>query len=249
MLRTPSFYFLFVWMSVTPCLAQADTPPSNSAPTEAAAVFGRLRDYLKTNPLDFKTSFVAQGLTPLKGEFQFLVQRPKSFRIDSKIGRDSYLVVSDGQVMTIYVPKNNKYAQVPAPALPTEGLNIVSGLMATESQVLRFIGVVDAVAEGQKEVHIGAAGSETIGGKECEHFTIVEATEAVTNTWKVWLQKGQIPLPCKFEAQSSDFMGSQTNEFSWKQPSPPFPSDTFVFTPPKGSKKVSVGDLGLEPFP
>ena len=126
---------------------------------------------------------------------------------------------------------------------------MVTGLMGMESQVLRFMGVVDEVAAGRKDLQVNATGSETIGGRQCDRFTVVESLVDVTNTWKVWLENSQIPLPCKFETSSSDFPGTQTNEFSWKQPSPPFPSDTFVFTPPQGSQKVSVGDLGLEPLP
>ena len=39
----------------------------------------------------------------------------------------------------------------------------------------------------------------------------------------------------------------QTNEFTWKL-NPVFPPDAFEFTPPKGSEKVDVGSLGLEPY-
>lgn len=247
MLRKTPFYLLFAWLSVTSGFAQGDTPPAAKA--EPAAVFDRLRAYLDTSPLDFETSFVAQGLTPLRGSLHFLIQRPKSFRIESEMGGDSYVIVSDGQVMTIDVPKNRKFAQLPAPASAAAGLNIVTGLMAVESQVLTFTGIVDDIAAGRRGLQVSATGSEKIGGRECEGFTVVEATEAVTNTWKVWLQKGQIPLPCKLETQNSDVPGSQTNEFRWKQPAPPFPADAFVFSPPPGSKKVSVGDLGLTPFP
>lgn len=249
MLRKMSFHFLFAWMSAASCLAQAETPPSTSAQAEPAVVFGRLHQYLDTSPLDFRTSFVAQSDTPLRGSLQFLIQRPNLFRIESVVERDSYVIVSDGQVMTIYVPKEKKFAQLAAPTRPSEGLKMVTGLMGMESQVLRFMDVVDDVAAGGKDLQVSATGSETISGTQCDRFTVVEATDAFTNTWKVWLQKSQIPLPCKFETGSSDILGSQTNEFNWKQPSPPFPSGTFVFTPPQGSEKVSVGDLGLEPVP
>lgn len=245
MLRATLFYLLVVWMSVTSCLAQTQTPSSTPSETDPAVIFGRLRDYLDNNPLDFKTSFVVGGDAPFRGSMQFFIQRPNLFRVESTIAHRSYVIVSDGQVMTIYVPKDKKFAQLPAPARPASALRIGAGLMGLESKVLEFIDVVDDIAAGRKDLRVSAAGSETIAGKQCDGFTVVDATVAVTNTWKVWLQKSQIPLPCKLETRSSDFLSTQTNEFSWKQPAPAFARDTFVFTPPPGGENVSVGDLGL----
>src|SRR5262245_38585584 len=115
MLRKTPFYFLLSWLSVTSCLAQSDPPPATVAQAKPAAVFGYLREYLDTSPLDFRISFVVDGLTRRRGWIQFFVQRPNSFRIESVMGGVSYVTVSDGQVMTIYVPKNKKFAQFPAP--------------------------------------------------------------------------------------------------------------------------------------
>ena len=248
MIRATPVHILLAWLSVTPGLAWADTPPALPAQAEPAATFGHLRDYLNTSPLDFKTSYVVQGTLATKGSLQFFIQRPNAFRIESTVGRRSYVTISDGKVMTIYTPKDKKFAQLPAPDRPSDGLRMVSGLMGLESAVLRFLDIVDGVAAGRDDLQVKAAGLETIAGGQCEGFTVVETTDAVVNTWKIWLQKNQIPLPCKFEIRSSeDALSSQSNEFICTQPSPKFPADKFVFTPPEGGKKVDVGDLNLDP--
>ena len=255
MSRALLFCSVFTAILATTCIAQVETPAPSSQQTassgEPAAVFSRLRDYLVSKPLDFQTTFTAHSDTvgTLRGTLHFLVQRPNLFRIESSSGHGSYVVISDGKVMTIYKPKDQKYAQLPAPSTPREGLGLVTGLMAMESQTLVLLGVIEDVAEGGKGLQVTVGDTEAIGGRQCEGFTIVETTEVVTTKWKVWLEKSDVPLVCKFVTGSTETLADamQTNQFSWKQ-NPVFPPDAFVFTPPKGSEKVDVGGLGLEPY-
>ena len=109
--------------------------------------------------------------------------------------------------------------------------------------------MIEDVAAGSKGLQVTAAGAENIGVRPCDGFTIVEATEEATTKWKVWLERSDVPLVCKFVTGSTDSLADamQTNEFTWKL-NPVFPPDAFVFTPPKGSEKVDVGSLGLEPY-
>ncbi len=253
MFRTILLSPLFACIFATACLAQ-EQPPSPSpkaTPSEPAATFGRLRDYLVSKPLDFQTTFVAHSdtLGTLQGSLHFLVQRPNLFRIESSSGHGSYVVISDGKVMTIYKPKEGKYAQLPAPSSARQGLGLVTGLMAMESQTLVLLGVIEDIATGGKGFQVTSGNTETIGGRPCDSFSIVEATEEFTTKWKVWLEKSDVPLVCKFVTGSTESLADamQTNEFSWKQ-DPAVPADVFVFTPPKGSEKVDVGGLGLEPY-
>jgi len=246
---------VFTGMIATTCLAQVEPSAPSSQVTaasgEPAAVFGRLRDYLVSKPLDFQTTFTAHSdtLGTLRGALHFLVQRPNLFRIESSSGHASYVVISDGKVMTIYKPKDQKYAQVPAPSTPREGLGLVTGLMAMESQTLVLLGVIEDIADGGKGLQVTAGGTEAISGRQCDGFTIVETMEVVTTKWKVWLEKSDVPLVCKFVTGSTESLAHamQTNEFSWKQ-SPVFPPDAIAFTPPNGSEKADVGGLGLEPY-
>jgi len=241
---------LFVYASPSTCPAEEPTQAAAPSQSEPSAVFGRLRDYLITSPLDFDTSFVARNETlgTTRGTAHNLIKHPNLFRIESTVGKHSYVVVSDGRAMTIYLPHERKYAELAAPGSAREGLGLVTGLMAAQSSVLSFIGVIDDVASGHEGYKITAAPAETIGGRQCDGFKIVDATLDITYRWNVWLEKKDVALPCKVESGSDDQVdfGTRTNEFSWKQ-SPVFPQDAFKFAPPAEAKKVDVGDLDLGP--
>jgi len=230
---------LIACLYATTCLAQDQQPqPPHKAPDgpkEIGATFKELRKYFRANPLDFRTSFTANSgfRRTIQGSTHFLIQEPNLFRIETTSGDDTYVAISDGRVMRIYNPREQKFAEWPAPDTFRGGLNLISGLMTRESQVLRFITLLEAAASGG--LLIGAVGSEKVAGRRCDRFNIQESEKKV---WKVWLEQSEVPLPCKIVTEI------QTSEFNWK-PNPVFPSDTFVFTPPKGSTKVDVNDLGL----
>jgi hypothetical protein len=253
MLYKRFLYPLVAWMLASTCVAQAQTEPPKLAPSDSVgsdssgpgAIFKRLHDYVKNSQLDFETSFDArsQGDELYRGTAHFQIRQPNLLRIETASGDHSYLTISDGKVLTIYNPHERKFAQMPAPDSPAAAFGLLTGEMGVESQVLDFLRVVDDVVAGSGDVKLAAAGSGTIGGRQCDKFTVVERMG--DNRWEAWLEKSEVPLLCKLVYQNVDGP-AQTNEFSWK-PNPVFSQDTFVFSPPEGSTKVDVGSLGLSP--
>jgi hypothetical protein len=250
---------LFAWVLATTGLAQTETQPSTLAPSdkalvapsEPAAVFERLHDYLHSSPLEFQTSFQARSDTLAEdlqhGSAHYLIRSPNLFRIEGSIGHYSYELISDGNVLTIYDRGGRKFAQLPAPSSAAAAVSLFAGLNALDPQVLKFLSAVDLVVAGKEGVQVAAVGSGTVGGQQCDRFDVVQQVEdSWEDKWEVWLQKKQVPLMCKLVSSSSDDTANtvQTNEFTWK-PSPVFSPETFVFSPPEGSKKVDVGELGL----
>ena len=247
---------LCAWIFAATSVAQAESPtaspPGTSAPASTEATFARLRDYIVAHPLDFKTSFVAHSdtLGTMRGSLHFLVQRPNLFRIELSYGEGSYVVSFRRQGDDNLQARRKKSTRnCPPLAHPVKGLAWSLVVMSMELQTLVLLGVVEDIAAGNKEYQVTPGSTETIGGLSCDSFSIVEATDVVTTKWKVWLQKADVPLVCKFVTGSTESLAdaTQTNEFSWKLDRV-FPSDTFVFTPPKGSQMVDVGSLGLEPY-
>jgi hypothetical protein len=250
MLYRMLLYPFVAWTLATVCVAQAQTEPPKWQPSDLVAntssdpggVLQRLHDYLKSSPLDFETSFDArmQGDELFRGSVHFLIGRPNLLRIETNSGRNSYVVISDGKVMTIYDPRQRKFAQMSAPDSPAAAFSLLTGEMGVESQVLNFLGVLDDVVAGADAVHVTAAGESTIGGRQCDRFTIVEPGGG---KWEAWLEKSEVPLLCKLVNYGDTV---QTNEFKWKS-NPIFSPETFVFSPPQGFIKVDVGSLGLSP--
>ena len=83
-----------------------------------------------------------------RGSSHFLIRQPNLVRIETDSGDRSYLTISDGKVMTIYNPRQRKFAQMTAPDSPAAVYGMLTGEMGAESQVLRFLGVVDDVVAG-----------------------------------------------------------------------------------------------------
>ena len=252
MLYRMLLYPLMALMFASTCLAQAQTEPPKFAPSDLApsgssdpgAIFKRLRDYVKSSPLDFETSFDARMLGDelYRGSSHFLIRQPNLVRIETDSGNRSYLTISDGKVMTIYNPRQRKFAQMTAPDSPAAVYGMLTGEMGVELQVLRFLGVVDDVVAGADGAKPVAAGSSTIGGRQCDRFTIAGQ---MGESWEAWLEKNDVPLLCKLINHADTTV--QTNEFKWKS-NPVFSPETFVFSPPQGSTKVDVGSVGLSPL-
>lgn len=254
MLNRLLLYPVAAWMLASTCFAQAppesskNTPPNPDAgagaTNEVRATFERLNNYIKSNPLDFETSFEARagGDELYRGSIHFLLSQPNLLRAEASYGEASYLVVSDGTVMTIYSPAQKKYSQSAAPASLAQAFGYFSGEIGIDSQVLNFLGVVDVATGGSDDFKLAATGgSETIGGHQCDKFTVTG--KMGDNWWEAWLEKGETPLLCKVVYYNVDGP-TQTNEFRWK-PTPVLSKDTFVFSPPAGSTKTDIGDLNL----
>jgi outer membrane lipoprotein-sorting protein len=238
-------YLLVACLLGTPCLAQTTATGS-----EPQAIFKRLQDFVASNSLDFQTTFNARdvALGTVRGSAHFLIQRPNLFRIEASRGHTTYILVSDGQTMTIYNPQEQKFTQLRAPATPADGLSLLTGLASVQTQILRLVGLIRDVADGTKGTQVTAAGSSTIGDRLCDRFSIVESRyTSAEERWDVWLEHKDVPLPCKFVVSDGVTYDVQTNEFNWKL-NPVLSPEMFKFNPPTGSKKVeSFGALNLQP--
>jgi hypothetical protein len=242
--------FLAILSGLLACssnIAQSQAESANleepSRTPDAKLVFMRLRDYLKKGPLDFETSFDArsQGTELYRGLVHFIVSQPNLLRIEASSGDRSFILISDGKLLTIYNPGLHKYAQVDAPSSPAAAFSILTGELGVESQILDFFVAADDVVSETSEIKVDATGPSNIGGRQCDGFTL--SGKMGDNQWEAWLEKKNVPLMCKLIYHSVDGP-VQTNEFTWN-PTPLLTPDTFVFSAPAGSKKVDMGTLGL----
>jgi hypothetical protein len=251
MLHRSLFFPIAAWALATSCLAEepvralkmADNTAASAASNPALATFQRLDAYIQNNPLDFNTTFNAtsDGNELYRGTGHFLIRRPNQLRAEMTLGHNTYVVISDGTVMTIANPQQKQYSQTAAPPSISAAFGFFTGEIGIDSQVLNFMGVVDSVVSGSDAVKVSAAGSEDIGGRQCDKFTV--SGESGDDTWIAWLEKKDTPLLCRLIYRSVDGP-AQTNDFRWNA-SPTFTADTFVFTPTPGSAKVDIGTLDL----
>lgn len=214
---------------------------------EPVAAFKKLSAYISANPLDFETSFSSRSAILdtgfLKGKARIVAVQPNLLHLDTTSSRGSFLVISDGTTLTVLDRSSNRYAQTPASGSLGGTVNLFTGLMAVEPETVLFLDAVQAIASGQAGAKASASGSEVVGGRTCNRYTVAGSDGL---KWEAWLEAKEIPLPCKLVSRDSDDPAAtvQTNEFTWA-PSSAQPAETFKFTPPQASKQVDFGDLGF----
>lgn len=249
-IRFLTFLWPFSMFLIATSIAQSAEPQSAGQQAKAddtRAVFKRLDDYLRSSDVQFRTSYDSRNtsLGPSQGAARFFVARPNLLRVELSGAGFSYLIVSDGNVFTIYDEKKRRYAQLPAPEKPIQAVNLFTGLAVFEAQVLRFLGTVGDVANGNPSVRINVGGSERVQNTQCNRYSIGNTSDRYSEKWEVWLENNNIPLPCKTVVTSEDKGSVQTNLYDWtngrSQP------DTYTFKPPAGSTKVNIGDLDMRP--
>jgi hypothetical protein len=229
------------------CVAQNATPqPAQKA--NAQEIFQRLDDYLKNNAIQFSTTYSAQNvaLGSSRGIAHFFVERPNLLHIEFSGSGFSYLMTSDGKILTIYDEKTRKYAQRSAPAKPIEAVNLFTGLAAFQARVLQFLGLIGDVASGDTDLTVTKAGIERVGDLNCTRYEIRYTNGVDSDKWTAWLREDGVPLPCKSFIKSSDEGSQQTNLYNWSDKLSR--TEAYSFTPPSGSREVDLSNLELRPM-
>ena len=98
----------------------------------------------------------------IAGRFISKFAIPNLLRIETSSGRNAYIVISDGKVMTIYNPKQRKFAQTTAPRFTRCCVWFAFRRNRCRAQVLDFLRVVDDVVAGSDDIKVAAAGSAAI---------------------------------------------------------------------------------------
>lgn len=251
---TCSLSFLFSLFLGAPWTAVSfaeDGVPQGAEQTttdDARQTFARLEDYLKSNSIQFTTSYDAQNLSlgASRGSARFFIERPNLLRVELSGSGFSYLMTSDGKTFTIYDELKKKYTQQPATKTPVEAMNLFTGLAALQARVLQFFAIITDIASGDSDLKVKKAGIERIGGLNCVRYDIQYTSGEDTDKWVAWLRADGVPLPCKSFIKSPDEGSQQTNLYNWEDKLSR--SEKFNFTPPSGSKEVGISDLDLRPF-
>jgi hypothetical protein len=196
--------------------------------------------YVTSAPeIEFETSFnVASELPGMdkRGTAHFVIRRPDRFRVEVSSGKGDYVFVSDGATFTLYRPKERIFARIPARDSILGTMYVAAGLLNIQTRLLDFLWTVDY----GENVKVTAGALEAVGGRQCRRFDV----DRFEDDFEVWLEPEGTPLPCRLISRRTDGNARtvQTNEFNWK-PARAIAPETFVFSPPAGSREVGVSDL------
>jgi hypothetical protein len=158
----------------------------------------------------------------------YRVQRPNRLFVEIRSDKQFRQYFYDGKSFTVYVPRTNSYAHVPAAA--TIG-QLVGDLNKTYDIQLPLSDLFNWAIEGAPTEGIKSAkrvGHAKVGNIETDAYLYSDDTI----DFELWISSGAKPLPIKLVLTARDDPGrtSYSAEFTWNT-SPSFPADTFVFKP------------------
>ncbi len=163
-----------------------------------------------------------------------LVQRPDRLRVDvdGELKVRSY--VYDGDVLTVFAPRAEVYAQFDAPDTIA---GTVDELLArgVEMPLLDVLvqGFRGTLADGARAGIL--VGETKLDGVVVQHLAFRQATI----DWQLWVAKGERPLPRKLLVTTRYEYGEPQYEatFDWDL-APTIAADAFRFVPPAGTHRI-----------
>src|SRR5499426_410539 len=169
------------------------------------------------------------------------VSRPNKLRAHRQGDIANQEFFYDGKTLTLFNPKENLYATTAAPPTLDEAFDFAReklDVIAPATDLL-YKNAADKMLKASSSGFV--VGPSVVAGMKSTHL----AFRAADVDWQVWIQDGDKPLPLKFILTSKQVKGEP--EFtvvirSWDL-APKVTDKEFVFTPPKGAKKIEFLSL------
>jgi len=170
-----------------------------------------------------------------------VVSRPNKLHAHRRSDIANQEFFYDGKNLTLYNPKENLYATTTAPPTLDEAFDFAReklDVIAPGTDLL-YKNAADKMLKASSSGFV--VGPSVVAGMKATHL----AFRAADVDWQVWIQDGDKPLPLKFILTSKQVKGEP--EFtvvirSWDL-APKITDKEFVFTPPKGAKKIEFLSL------
>lgn len=211
---------------------------------QAVAALKRMSAYLTTlNTFEIRSEGSLDVVTDegqrvqLDGVTNYKVRRP-GFVIDFESDLKSRRFIYDGKNFTVYAPKMDFYATVPAPATNREVLELVYNQYGIKLPLEDLFRWNDPNSVRSDKLISGyQLGTATLDGVKTDHFVFREKEI----DWEVWIQQGDQPLPRKMviidrtQSEYPTFIA----RLQWKV-NPTFTDADFAFTPDKDAKRIEL---------
>jgi hypothetical protein len=230
--------------------AASKSAASKSTQVEPAAVNAlvRMSAYLRTIPafqVNLRTERddvdVYGQLITLSGEATYKVRRPDRLTVDLALPTMTRQYFYDGKTMTIYDPKTNYYARVPAPPTIKATLDMaVQKYGATVPLDDLFTWVEgDSRAKALTSAHF--IGKTRVNGQAANHY----AFRRPGIDWQIWIADGDKPAPLRVALVDTRDPARPkfAADLAWNT-APQFAQNAFSFAPPPNSRAIAIHPLG-----
>src|SRR5215831_13171424 len=236
-------------------LLGASPPPGRAQPAgidpQAEKLLRRMSDYLAgRQQFSLKAESTLEVVLTSGQKIQFdspatlVVSRPNKLWAHRRGDIANQEFFYDGKTLTLYNPKENVYATTAAPPTLDELFDFAReklDIIAPGTDLL----YTNAAEKMLKASSSGSVvGPSVVAGVKSTHL----AFRAAEVDWQVWIEDGDKPLPRKFILTSKQVKGEPAFTVvmgSWDL-TPKLTNQEFVFTLPKGAKKIEFLMLTAE---
>lgn len=167
----------------------------------------------------------------------YKIRRPNGFVIDYQGAMKPRQFFYDGKTFTVYSPKLDFYAQVPAPATNSEVLDAIYkryGIALPLEDLFRWGDNEERIAKLKSAYEVGPA---ILDGVETKHYAFREETI----DWELWTQKGAQPIPLKLVIvdRTDPARPAYIARLTWTL-NPAFTDADFTYVPDKDAKRIQL---------
>ena len=210
---------------------------------QAEKLLRRMSDYLAgRQQFGLKAESTIEAVLTSGQKIQFdspgtlVLSRPNKLHAHRKGDIANQEFFYDGKTLTLYNPKENLYATTDAPPTLDEAFDFAReklDIIAPGTDLL-YKNAADKMLKASSSGFV--VGPSVVTGVKATHL----AFRAADVDWQVWIEDGNNPLPRKFILTSKQVKGEPQFTVvirSWDL-APKLTDKEFVFTPPKGAKKI-----------
>jgi len=230
---------------------QAAEPQPAGIDPQAEKLLKRMSDYLAgRQQFSLKAESTLEVVLTSGQKIQFdspatlVLSRPNKLHAHRRGDITNQEFFYDGKTLTLYNPKENVYATTAVPPTLDEAFDFAReklDIIAPATDLL----YKNAAEKMLKVTSSGfVVGPSVVAGMKSTHL----AFRGAEVDWQVWIQDGDKPLPLKFILTSKQVKGEPDFTVvirSWDL-APKVTDKEFVFTPPKGAKKIEFLNLAAE---
>jgi hypothetical protein len=169
---------------------------------------------------------------------------PDRLRVDVISDRKQRQFFYDGHTLTLYGPREQYYASVPAPPTIRKTLEFVAQRYDLEVPLadLFFWGTDEARLQDIKAAI--DVGPSWIDGVLCDHYAFRQADV----DWQLWIERSDTPVPRKLviTTTTEKAQPQYVAKLTWNL-TPQLGDTLFTFTPPADAHKIVLRDVNATP--
>lgn len=244
-LVTASILIVMSLLTTPLIAAQQLDPEADKILKTMSDYMGQLSAYSMKSDVDSEIIDLEGQKIQLSSSASIIVQRPGKVNVKRQGSLANVELFYDSNTLTIFSKNLNSYFQLVEPGNIDHLLDAVRntlGLDAPGADLLYADVYAGLTANIKSSSYLGTG---YVNGIECHHLTFRENKI----DWQLWITVGDKPLPMKYIITTKWITGAPQHSVRFKEwnTQPEIKSDQFVFSAPKGAKKIEtlvVNEIG-----